>query len=187
MKVPVRILQVVYSFFMFFYSIPAKKVETKTYNDKYRPKFHRICDYCGKRILYKCALVTHLQRHTNPPTHKCKACRKSFHTSSDLDRHALIHKDLKSIRNTYPCPSCSKVFKRRDQLRQHSETHQTREKVECKICHKLMQKRNLSQHLKEHQNLREHLCPYCNKGFNRGYAKKRHIEKTHFRERSYVA
>ncbi|KAL1502669.1 hypothetical protein ABEB36_007782 [Hypothenemus hampei] len=59
-----------------------------------REKAH-MCDQCGRRFKLKWALSVHRRSHSNIRPHACNIYPKTFVNLKDLQRHLLIHSDVK--------------------------------------------------------------------------------------------
>lgn len=120
------------------------------------PKFG--CDYCGRKIFTKGDLAKHIIRKhlpRNSNLNKCKKCKKSFSTSSDLTRHSKIcgiPKHLKNLPTRFYCDQCDFKSHYKQPLIKHVKAkHLPRNKNlnKCTKCTKsFSSKQNLLKHIK---------------------------------------
>ncbi|XP_065206125.1 zinc finger protein 91-like isoform X3 [Planococcus citri] len=75
----------------------------------------KMCDLCGK-LCKGSYFKSHMMKHTNPDSVKCKDCGKVFAYESTLRNHIKVcHTDEKPFK----CTLCLSSFKRADYLRSH--------------------------------------------------------------------
>jgi hypothetical protein len=75
--------------------------------------------------------------------HKCIECLKTFHSSSNLSRHAKQH-----VPKVYSCIECTEIFTKWSLLQKHKkQVH----KYKCRVCDLVLKTQdNLKKHLKVH-------------------------------------
>lgn len=118
------------------------------------------CDICGKQLMRKSNLVTHLALHSKVKPHTCHECGKNFAKATDLNLHKHIHK------GSYTCKTCNKCFVTRSKLERHSKSHSGVKDHACPICNKMFaEKNNMLVHMTLHTGERPYVCAVCNKTF----------------------
>jgi hypothetical protein len=104
------------------------------------------CDKCGKKVGFKCDLITHLQTHNN---HKKdfagRFCGKAVKTSNYRQKHEQLHNASK-----VSCKICGNELKNRFSLHNHLRYVHSDEKPKCQICQKIFSsKKALCAHERE--------------------------------------
>ncbi|XP_061715541.1 zinc finger protein ZFP2-like isoform X2 [Cydia pomonella] len=101
--------------------------------------------------------------------YQCDHCRTKFCTKSSLQRHMLMHLNLKP----YACPDCpNRHFRQRGNWRAHIRRRHPQLfiniKYECLVCRKpFVSLEDLKCHKKEHVNMKKkrYTCVFCEKVF----------------------
>ena len=73
------------------------------------------CEECGKEMINKYALRSHMQSHE---FQQCKVCNKRLKAKS-LPTHMEIHNNA----NSYACEECNQSFTRKASLTRHMKGH----------------------------------------------------------------
>lgn len=119
------------------------------------------CDHCPRRFSRKFELQIHMHKHSKTKSLLCQTC--GFETGSRpvLKHHLLTHN------KKVECPVCHKFVA---VLKQHIKLHDDKirairnEKVLCKLCSKLVPRRNQKQHFQlKHQKNEQ--CKHCVEAF----------------------
>jgi hypothetical protein len=96
------------------------------------------CDRCGRKIVFKCDLIRHLQTHNVTNDFDCRICGQFFKTSNCRYKHEERHTASKA-----KCEICDKEYKNRQTLYDHRYyMHSDREKPACEICQKIFSTKN---------------------------------------------
>ena len=140
-------------------------------------KPYYICHVCSKEFIHFKNLDDHLKIHTRDKPYKCTFCDKSFHTSSDLQKHK---RHVHCSRRPYECTVCGKAFKTSVNLRCHvSSIHTDAKPYSCRHCSDCFVcidqlKRHL---LKSHNEGTWFMCDICQKKFITVHELKKHSLK----------
>jgi len=89
--------------------------------DKPEPKLVHECEQCHKTFTFKSKLDRHLLVHSQLKQYNCLYCSSSFSLPYNLSVHIRIHQGLKP----YCCnfPGCGKAFTQSNNLTVHKKTH----------------------------------------------------------------
>ncbi|XP_058811897.1 zinc finger protein ZFP2-like [Topomyia yanbarensis] len=109
-----------------------------------------ICEMCGEKFPQKGRLKDHIQKvHLKIGIPKCDKCDKTFTTTHSLERHMLLHTNVKP----YSCDQCDMTFRRLLDMRRHKSV--------------------------VHDGINPYVCADCGKEFRGYQALYWHRQKTH--------
>ena len=135
-----------------------------------------VCEVCGK-LYVKGYFAQHFKTHSSFKEYKCDSCCQTFKSSHSLFRHRLLHSGEES--STWTCSKCSEVYTCKRRYEAHLRMHRAKhlEKVTCKICHIILQRRYFSEHMKrKHYTDQRYCCFVCNMRFSLLSQLNRHSE-----------
>nr|XP_006812793.1 PREDICTED: zinc finger protein 729-like [Saccoglossus kowalevskii] len=154
-----------------------RHMEAHAENEQYK------CPYCE----YSCKNMTLLKRHLSKhigkkhTTLKCEQCGKEFLRKSRLDRHMLIHSDVKPFK----CKHCEKRYYTVGNLKKHIKMHTGKKTYKCIECGaKFRLKARLISHVKSHSRIVSFQCDHCGQSFSQNSDLVCHM-RTHTREKLY--
>lgn len=134
-----------------------------------------------KKVVTKAA--TKVER--SPPVKKtfiCPVCNKLFASKSNLERHGVVHCDVKP----FQCVECKRMFSRKVHLERHKFLHMEHKPFNCEICKKgFTQKTHLAKHQYIHTGVKPFPCTACEKTFARKESLNRH-KLTHTNEKKDI-
>ncbi|XP_070545891.1 zinc finger protein 85-like isoform X1 [Ptychodera flava] len=132
------------------------------------------CDYCDYKIVRKCDLTVHMQRHIDRSKLECKECGKQLLNANSLRSHIQrFHTKLK-----YQCSECEKEFSVPRELRHHVERHHSGDKnlLMCEKCDKgFHTKKLLNAHLRVFHSEHPVKCQICEREFRHFSRLKSHL------------
>ena len=153
---------------------------------KYEKKMHMkthepvemICHLCSR--VYKTRhsywshmSVTHMDDEKKT-RHKCDECDKGFPYKDQLNRHKVIHSDVKN----YSCSFCGKKFKSNTCVNTHEKIHQGVKPYKCNYCAKAFLKLDkVRKHELIHTGAMDFTCSKCEKKFNQKINQQTHEKK----------
>lgn len=144
-----------------------KKVDFDGWNNKNVPEPKKVVS----KIVTK-PVITKIER--SPPVKKtfvCPVCNKIFASKSNLERHGVVHSDVKP----FQCVECKKMFSRRVHLERHKFLHMDQKPFNCEICKKgFTQKTHMLKHQYVHTGVKPFPCNLCEKTFARKESLNRH-------------
>ncbi|KAG8196422.1 hypothetical protein JTE90_009054 [Oedothorax gibbosus] len=130
------------------------------------------CGHCTKVFGDSRSLQRHTLVHSNLRQYRCPVCSKSFTLNGDLTRHVRIH----SGERPYACEVCGRRFTLKGNLMQHFRTHAPEKQFACTICEKnYAQRDSLHRHIRAHFGERPFECPTCSKRFTLKGDLSRHV------------
>ncbi|XP_076283488.1 zinc finger protein weckle-like [Lasioglossum baleicum] len=131
------------------------------------------CDDCGKTLSTAYNLMAHRFTHTGEKPYACRVCRKSFCTTSGLNRHSRdVHGGIKR----FSCDICGRCLASKVARDEHRRTHTGERPHVCETCGKsFKQKASLHVHKLFHSKLPRHRCPLCDRCFPRKQDLDKHV------------
>ena len=133
------------------------------------------CEYCGHTTKTDKQMKNHYyKKHFNTEkSFECSKCDKSFNRKTDLNKHFLVHSNVR-----LSCKVCPKSFKRESDLKIHELSHSVNFK--CNECPSVFTKKNAL--LRHHRSLHSDVdspftCKFCNKLIKRSDNFKIHVNK----------
>ena len=153
------------------------------------------CRECSKSYASKIALKLHDMRCHQTETRKysCEACKKTFHSDSNLQRHQTLHHDSGPM---LQCDKCDEQFSRQDNLTRHvkeihrvanvnhyysdnvsasSPIHAVRP-YQCQECSKKFKRK---EYVTIHERNCHPMCQKCDKRFDSRKSLNEHTRETH--------
>uniref|UniRef100_A0A0K2U6W7 Zinc finger protein 135like [Alligator mississippiensis] n=2 Tax=Lepeophtheirus salmonis TaxID=72036 RepID=A0A0K2U6W7_LEPSM len=109
------------------------------FNDSSKVEEEKRCDICDKMVSIS-SYKSHTQYHLSGKK-TCHHCKKVFANKSSLERHKLIHFNIKS----FQCDTCLKEFSQNSALLTHKRVH-TGERSTCSNCGKRFISKSLLNH-----------------------------------------
>jgi hypothetical protein len=64
---------------------------------------------CGKTFKQQSNFNAHVKIHANPTEHCCGVCQKTFMWMRSLDKHRLVHNNIKKLKLC--CRYCARAFR----------------------------------------------------------------------------
>uniref|UniRef100_H2YXE0 C2H2-type domain-containing protein n=1 Tax=Ciona savignyi TaxID=51511 RepID=H2YXE0_CIOSA len=133
------------------------------------------CPICGKELVTKEGMKTHMLGHKGIKNYTCEICAKSFVSKKTLSVHQNLHSVNRPI-----CTICHREFtQERSLLRHIKNVHEHEKRFSCQICGKCFgQSGELKSHMRVHDGSTE--CKDCNETFPDLKAFRRHRRFMHF-------
>ncbi|XP_078510990.1 uncharacterized protein LOC144770385 isoform X2 [Lissotriton helveticus] len=125
------------------------------------------CSFCNFTFCKKSLLEAHRPKHykmspTGQKLYECVECKKCFNNSSNLHKHAIIHRGLKP----FACTLCDQRFRQATHLERHYMVHTKERPFKCTICPKgFRDSSDLQKHHRVHTGEKPYHCPICMKSF----------------------
>jgi len=140
------------------------------------------CKECDKTFKFGSTLHKHFKvQHSLDLPHQCDICDKRFPIAALLRVHKLSHLDESEW--PFACDKCGRRFKLKQSMLFHikkkcsiRKTIPGTRKVECNICGKPVDSRNLEDHLSTHTFERPYSCEECKKSFKTQSSLKNHYK-----------
>lgn len=132
------------------------------------------CDMCPNLTFYsKRKLIKHMRHLHNPQRRKCEICNR---TPICYERHIIRHHTSHA-----KCTLCPAVFRHTSGLKIHMLNHEKVKPHLCASCGQSFVSWNLlSRHeITMHSDVRKFPCDQCDRGFNRKYQLRNHINSFH--------
>ncbi|KAJ2939903.1 hypothetical protein O0L34_g6609 [Tuta absoluta] len=111
-----------------------------------------VCEVCGKVMLHRASLYTHMQSHL-PPRHACDSCDYKTWHKHDLAKHKRIHSGVKM----FQCEFCTASYHTSSNLRHHIRSnHENAPKTfQCRLCDRSFYDRTkLQRHVDAHNDIK---------------------------------
>ncbi|XP_052807532.1 uncharacterized protein LOC128236602 isoform X2 [Mya arenaria] len=142
------------------------------------------CDICGKVYKDTYVMKMHVKMVHMPAEvlYECNTCSKKFSRKAHLKRHLRIHEPEKP----YKCPHCLYRGCERSDINKHMLIHED-PKHACEVCGKnFRHMKNKDLHMKRHSGQRDYKCGVCDfYGYTFTDIRK-HIERKHTDNKTYV-
>ncbi|KAI5640655.1 zinc-finger double domain-containing protein [Phthorimaea operculella] len=141
------------------------------------------CDLCGKVLNHPSSVVYHKEAEHANQRYVCNTCGKSFKHKQLLQRHQLVHSQVRPY--TCKVETCNASFKTKANLINHQLLHSGVKKFSCEICkHKFAHKTSLTLHMRWHTGSKPYGCKVCGKSFSQKGNLSEH-ERIHSGEKPY--
>ncbi|XP_068576793.1 zinc finger protein 208-like [Cebidichthys violaceus] len=155
------------------------KIHMKSHHSDGNPRMHTF-NTCGKILIKKSLLNTHVSIHTGEKPYSCDTCGKIFSQKSSLTAHVSIHTGEKR----YSCKLCGRDFRLVSNLRSHMTTHTGERPYSCNTCGKGFCRRSqLKAHLRIHTGEKPFSCKTCGRRFRYDTGLLAHKKRDHAGEK----
>ncbi|XP_021931003.1 zinc finger protein 154-like isoform X2 [Zootermopsis nevadensis] len=149
---------------------------TKHYRLKHNTRGYVLC--CGRKLLSKPLLASHMMKHLQPSIYKCRECGKELANEVTYEEHMIRH--LPEHKRPFRCELCLRGFANKGKLQYHMRIHLPDEEKLASVCDtcgkKFANDRSLLSHQRYvHEKVREVMCHICPKTFPRQSALKQHL------------
>ena len=139
---------------------------------------------------YDEAMSADTEKRDVKQNYSCQLCPKVFTDLDRLERHALIHKKLESLKKEikvetvlFSCTTCKKQFKSENNLKAHMSTHLDVKAFQCPLCdQKFRQRSDMSSHVvSTHTQYKDqpNNCSICDARLSSFDALKSHMASMH--------
>ncbi|RWS12182.1 zinc finger protein 737-like protein [Dinothrombium tinctorium] len=138
------------------------------------------CDQCGKILMSKHSLITHLvafhgTEHSKP--FQCDICGQRYVKISGLVSH---RRQEHTGDKPYVCEHCGKAFAMADRLKMHLRVHSDKKYYKCQECSKEFKSgAAFRAHKDTHAGIMRHTCKYCGRKFLFQGNMGKHIRRRH--------
>ncbi|XP_071445676.1 zinc finger protein ZFP2-like isoform X2 [Hetaerina americana] len=125
-----------------------------------------VCPQCGKSFANLCYMNKHIRvthkREVCERKYECEVCKMSFAKRGNLERHATVHKGVRS----FSCERCGKAFFHHSELQAHLSNHLKVSPFTCDYCQRgFGHKLHLIEHINRHTGGKPFGCRSCDKQF----------------------
>ena len=146
----------------------------KTIHKHYMSSHHQqnVCKLCDKKYNTPHSLKQHLYGHLKTTmNHKCLRCMRKFPFYSQLKIHMLSH----TKKAKYTCNECYQTYKFRHDMQRHRRQHFA-PTVKCANCDYEGTPLSLREHIIQHDTKRRINCKICYKSFTYRMSHWRHLK-----------
>nr|CAD7435004.1 unnamed protein product [Timema monikensis] len=115
------------------------------------------CEYCGKRLLWRENMKTHLRIHSGERPYTCHVCGGQFRESTlfRLRCNLVVHLTTHTGDKPFMCDMCGQTFGVKHNLTHHRHIHAQDKPFVCTECGAMFQmRRYLKRHEKTHKGKR---------------------------------
>ncbi len=133
------------------------------------------CQKCENKYCSEVYLKIHELQHKREII--CPTCKKVFMKEWELERHLLVHSDVRA----FPCRICPAAFKEARKLRRHENNVHKDTKLHCPKCDRVYScQDSLQRHLAiSHENAKIYKCTDCPRQFQTQQSLRDHIRAVH--------
>ena len=131
------------------------------------------CDLCDHKPKFakRAYLVSHMDKHKENPSFKCKYCSKPFWHKSTFNSH-ICNKMPPEKRNkkqkpkrekkTYECTKCGRHFSSYTNHKHHMLAHDGKFQYKCNVCDKEFNNQiHYESHMDRHYKVKRFKCEFC--------------------------
>ncbi|XP_067636614.1 zinc finger protein 3-like isoform X2 [Eurosta solidaginis] len=100
--------------------------------------------------------------------------------TTEEQKVAVLHKNIRNKNEQYPCDICGKHFKTKSVLNRHKLIHSDEKPLKCDFCEKrFAQAANQRQHMRTHTGEKPYKCKYCKRRYATTSGMNTHLRVNH--------